>query len=63
VLMGLVDHLQALWREGLSQLFCDDVGNVHGRALIAPLQMQHIGAVGTRPASSVKLARRDQPFP
>ena len=29
VLMGLVDHLQALWRESLSQFFCDDVANAH----------------------------------
>jgi hypothetical protein len=29
VMMGLVDHLQALWHEGLSQLFFDDVGTAH----------------------------------
>jgi hypothetical protein len=29
MLVGLVDHLEALWHESLSQLFCDDIGSAH----------------------------------
>ena len=37
MLMGLVDHPQALWRESLGQLFCDDVRNGHDTCRAAVL--------------------------
>ena len=38
VAMGLVDHREALWRESLSQLFCDDIASAHVTALASVLR-------------------------
>jgi hypothetical protein len=33
VLVGLVDHLEALWHESLSQLFCDEIASAHAPSI------------------------------